>query len=88
MNVNAGYGHLIPGGFGVTIFFFLSGYLITTLLCREWEKFGSISLRAFYIRRALRLSPPIAVTLLVSFALVSLGLVEGSIDFGTIFSQI
>jgi len=35
---HAGFGHLIPGGFGVTVFFFLSGYLITTLLLREHDK--------------------------------------------------
>jgi peptidoglycan/LPS O-acetylase OafA/YrhL len=85
---HAGFGHIIPGGFGVTIFFFLSGYLITTLLCREWDRYGSVSFGAFYIRRALRLSPPIAVTLLVSFVLVALGMVEGHIDKGTLSSQI
>ena len=29
---HAGFGHIVPGGFGVTVFFFLSGYLITTLM--------------------------------------------------------
>jgi peptidoglycan/LPS O-acetylase OafA/YrhL len=42
----------LPGGFGVTVFFFLSGFLITTLLRREHERTGSISLRRFYLRRA------------------------------------
>ena len=36
---------IVPGGFGVTVFFFLSGYLITTLLRWEAESRGSISLR-------------------------------------------
>jgi len=31
----------VPGGFGVTVFFFLSGYLITTLLRREFETHGT-----------------------------------------------
>lgn len=35
----------------------ISGFLITTLLLREREKFGRISLRYFYIRRALRIWP-------------------------------
>jgi peptidoglycan/LPS O-acetylase OafA/YrhL len=46
------------GGFlGVDIFFVLSGFLITALLLREWQQNGSIALRAFYARRALRLLP-------------------------------
>ena len=49
---------LLPGGFvGVDTFFVLSGFLITTLLIQEFERTGSISLRNFYIRRALRLGP-------------------------------
>ena len=47
----------IPGGFGVTVFFFLSGYLITTLLRVEHERTGTISLSNFYARRALRIFP-------------------------------
>ncbi|MEM9843182.1 MAG: hypothetical protein AAF965_00140 [Pseudomonadota bacterium] len=39
---------LIPGGFGVTVFFFLSGFLITTLLVQEQERYKSISIKAFY----------------------------------------
>jgi peptidoglycan/LPS O-acetylase OafA/YrhL len=47
-----------PGGFiGVDIFFVLSGYLITTILCREFEREHRIRLGNFYMRRALRLMP-------------------------------
>jgi len=52
-----GLGHLIPGGFGVTLFFFISGYLITRLLLAESEKDGRIDLKSFYLRRVLRLYP-------------------------------
>ena len=55
----------VPGGFGVTIFFFLSGYLITTLLRREYEADGSIRLKQFYWRRAWRILPPMYVALTV-----------------------
>lgn len=55
-----------PGGFGVTVFFFLSGYLITTLLRLEGEQRGTISLSAFYLRRTLRIFPP--ATLFVTVA--------------------
>jgi peptidoglycan/LPS O-acetylase OafA/YrhL len=45
------------GGIGVDIFFVLSGYLITTILLREHERTKSISLKAFYKKRSLRLLP-------------------------------
>jgi peptidoglycan/LPS O-acetylase OafA/YrhL len=47
----------IPGGLGVLIFFVLSGFLITWLLLKEDEKFGTVSLGKFYSRRALRIFP-------------------------------
>ena len=45
------------GLLGVRVFFVISGYLITTLLLRELEQRGNISLSAFYARRALRIFP-------------------------------
>lgn len=45
------------GTVGVDVFFVLSGFLITSLLCREVERSQRISLRAFYLRRALRILP-------------------------------
>ena len=47
----------VPGGHGVLGFFVLSGFLITWLLLKEQERFGSISLRLFYLRRLLRIVP-------------------------------
>src|SRR5437868_6408090 len=52
----------IPGAFGVTVFFFLSGYLITTLLRLEMESTGKVSFRHFYLRRVLRILPPFYIT--------------------------
>ncbi len=62
----------IPATFGVTIFFFLSGYLITTLLRGELERTGTVSLRDFYIRRALRIFIPMYVAYLVAYLLAKL----------------
>ncbi len=45
------------GALGVHVFFVLSGYLITKLLLREYERSSTISLREFYIRRAYRIFP-------------------------------
>jgi peptidoglycan/LPS O-acetylase OafA/YrhL len=55
------------GGFlGVEIFFVLSGFLITTLLVREWDRTRTIALGHFYARRALRLLPALAVVLIAA----------------------
>ncbi|PEJ02835.1 acyltransferase family protein [Bacillus wiedmannii] len=63
----------IPGGFlGVTVFFVLSGYLITDLLATEWEKYKRIDLKNFWIRRARRLLPGMFVMLIFVFAWVTL----------------
>ncbi len=45
------------GAFGVDLFFVLSGYLITDLLLRERERRGSVDVKAFYLRRILRIWP-------------------------------
>ncbi|MGD9841874.1 MAG: acyltransferase family protein [Steroidobacteraceae bacterium] len=60
---HAGLEQVVPGGFGVTIFFFLSGYLITTLMRAEYEKNGRVSLRHFWLRRVLRILPPFYLVL-------------------------
>lgn len=58
-----GYERTIPGGFGVTVFFFLSGFLIATLLRIELERTGSLAIRHFYLRRALRIVPPFLIAI-------------------------
>src|SRR4051812_19188504 len=45
------------GDTGVSIFFVLSGFLITYLLISEYRKAGAISVRNFYVRRVLRIWP-------------------------------
>ena len=65
----------LPGGFGVTVFFFLSGYLITSLLRSEAQHRQSIDLKSFYLRRVLRIFPPCYVTVLIVTTLAGCGLV-------------
>src|SRR5688572_13464635 len=55
------YAWALGGDMGVQVFFVLSGYLITTLLLKERSRYGTIRLRDFYIRRALRLVPALYV---------------------------
>jgi peptidoglycan/LPS O-acetylase OafA/YrhL len=58
------------GMYGVDVFFVLSAYLITELLLREKQATGSLNVRAFYLRRILRIWPLyyflIAVAVLIS----------------------
>jgi peptidoglycan/LPS O-acetylase OafA/YrhL len=68
-----------PGGFGVTVFFFLSGYLITTLMRVEAERTGRVSLGQFYLRRALRILPPFYIVLITATALGSIGFLRASV---------
>ncbi|MBS7563819.1 acyltransferase [Mucilaginibacter sp. Bleaf8] len=56
---------LFNGALGVNIFFFISGYLITTLLIGEYDRKGHISLGKFYIRRTIRIFPAYYFMLLV-----------------------
>jgi peptidoglycan/LPS O-acetylase OafA/YrhL len=63
----------LPGGFvGVDVFFVISGFLITSLLIRELERTGRISLSRFYARRAKRLLPAAAIVLLATTVLTAL----------------
>lgn len=64
------FGHIglsffLGGGLGVDLFFVLSGFLITHLLLREYDRRGSIDLLAFYRRRAWRLLPALVLMLVV-----------------------
>lgn len=54
------------GGFGVDLFFVLSGWLIGSLYWREFVRFGDVQIGRFIIRRALRTLPPYVVMLGIS----------------------
>ena len=85
---HAGLGKIVPGGFGVTVFFFLSGYLITTLMIREKEKSGSISIPKFYLRRFFRLFPPLISVLVVVYALCAFGFIGGKATIQGFLAQL
>src|SRR5208282_4325811 len=68
--------YVIGGGLhGVQIFFVISGYLITTLLLREYNRTGSVSFKRFYARRALRIFPAFYIYLAVLAILWIAGLI-------------
>jgi peptidoglycan/LPS O-acetylase OafA/YrhL len=60
------------GGLGVTTFFVISGFLITTLLLKEQDRTGGIHLGRFYFRRSMRIFPPFYVYLAVCVAVACL----------------
>ena len=60
------------GLLGVTIFFVLSGYLITRLLLNEVAKTGRIDLKSFWIRRIRRLVPAVVTVVFVTCALCTI----------------
>jgi peptidoglycan/LPS O-acetylase OafA/YrhL len=61
------------GNFGVKVFFVISGFLITTLLIKEFEKTGGISLKGFYIRRVFRIFPAFYTYFFIIVALSWMG---------------
>jgi len=54
--------------YGVKIFFVISGFIITHLLCKEERSNGSVSLRKFYLRRFFRIIPVVYTYLIILFA--------------------
>ncbi|RVU21701.1 acyltransferase family protein [Methylobacterium oryzihabitans] len=68
MASHSGLHALVPGVFGVTVFFFISGFLITALLVDEQAGRGRIAIGAFYARRLLRLYPPLVAFIAITGA--------------------
>ncbi|MFW7432243.1 acyltransferase family protein [Vagococcus carniphilus] len=63
--------HLIPrympGGYlGVTLFFVISGYLMTDILLNQWENRKKIGLKNFYYKRARRIYPSLIMMLIIT----------------------
>ena len=69
-------GFVGAGRIGVSIFFVISGFLITTLLLREYTFTGGISLKDFYLRRAFRIFPAFYAYWAVALGLTLLGLIH------------
>lgn len=78
----------VGGGFGVTIFFFISGYLITTLLRQEYETWGKIALQKFYLRRIFKILPPMYFSILFGVTLITTGLITSQMTVGGITAAV
>jgi peptidoglycan/LPS O-acetylase OafA/YrhL len=85
---HSGLGNRVPGGLGVTIFFVLSGFLITTLIRVEFDGTRRINYRAFYLRRLLRLMPPLFIIVAIAAPLSSFEIINGQFSVGGLFSTL
>jgi len=85
---HCGLENIVPGGLGVTIFFFISGFLITTLLRLEWTNSGAISLRKFYLRRIFRIWPPFYIVLFAGLALTQMHVIPGHFSWAGVMAQV
>ena len=85
---HSGSESIIPGGLGVTIFFVLSGYLITTLMRIEHARSGAISYRGFYLRRLLRLMPPLFIVVAAAGLLAAVSIIDGGFTTGGLSSAL
>jgi len=74
ISAHSAYGGLVPlffrpyGKIGVRVFFVISGYLITAILLKEYDRTSTIGLRNFYLRRAYRIFPAALCFMLIIFA--------------------
>lgn len=84
---HAGLGNIVPGGSGVTIFFVISGFIITHLVLKEFDKSSNFSAGGFYYRRFLKLFPPFLAVVLIPtiiysfFAQINWASVSGQVFF-------
>jgi peptidoglycan/LPS O-acetylase OafA/YrhL len=71
--------YMVWGALGVQTFFIISGFLITHLLLKELNATGTISLKHFYFRRALRIFPAFYVYLAAALAVTLAGWAPGEL---------
>jgi peptidoglycan/LPS O-acetylase OafA/YrhL len=83
---HSGLQQFVPGVFGVTIFFFISGFLITSLFIAEHDTANAISIKRFYLRRVLRLYPPLLIYIIAMSVISTAGGL--SIDFTGLFGAL
>jgi peptidoglycan/LPS O-acetylase OafA/YrhL len=85
---HAGLGHYVPGNMGVSVFFFLSVFLITSLCLAEVRLAGHLGIRKFYVRRLIRLYPPLLICLSISYLLYFSGMLDGGFSWVGLASQL
>ncbi len=76
-----------PGGYGVDLFFVLSGFLVSGLLFSEYKRRGKVNTRLFLIRRGFKIYPAFYFFILVSILFFGLGF-ESYFPFNSILSEV
>jgi peptidoglycan/LPS O-acetylase OafA/YrhL len=82
---HAGLGGVVPGGSGVTIFFSISGFIITYLLLRERDKTNAFSASGFYFRRFIKIAPPFILLVILPTLISS---IWTKVDWTAFFAQL
>jgi peptidoglycan/LPS O-acetylase OafA/YrhL len=85
---HAGLGKLVPGGLGVSLFFFLSGYLITSLMRDEFQRTGNVNIRNFYLRRSLRILPSMWIAMAFALLLDFSGFISAEVTGMGVVAQL
>lgn len=84
---HVGFEQIFPGGFGVVIFFFMSGYLLTTLLRLDIAKGREVSVPRSYGRRFVRIIPPMYVVLAAAVLTTLAGLLPDTVKTWPVVAQ-
>ena len=88
MSFHLGWSFVPGGAFGVSLFFTLSGYLITQVMLADHARAGKVDLKRFWSRRLRRLAPG-SIVCLIAIAVVALcGLLEGNRLRGDLFAAL
>ncbi|MFT4262322.1 MAG: acyltransferase [Nocardioides sp.] len=82
---HAGLDGVVPGGSGVTIFFAISGFVITWVTLRERDRTGGFAPAGFYARRFWKLAPPLLVAVVVPTLVYAVG---HAVDWPAVASQV
>jgi peptidoglycan/LPS O-acetylase OafA/YrhL len=82
------FGHIAPGGVGVTILYFLSGFIISTLMRVEYENNKDVCFKKFFTRRIYRIFPPLYVVIILVLLLIYFGVIESSFTVGGLLSNV
>lgn len=82
---HAGLESIVPGGTGVTIFFAISGFIITYLMLTERDRTNGFRIGEFYLRRIVKIAPPLVLIILVPSVIYAA--VAGSIRGAAVLSQ-
>jgi len=77
---------LVSANLGVTIFFFISGFIITRLMLHEHDTTNGVKVYAFYLRRFFRLIPELFLMLIV--VVIAALILGANIDWGQIFALV